>query len=195
MNTNRNEVLVLSKIDVAERQLMQAIRLFFREEDPVSIRTLAEAAGQVFADIGKKEGIKGLVRDLDRIYPEYHRQWITAVFASRNFFKHADKDSSELHEFKVATNDLAILDALCMCNSLKKEWTVETVTYWHWFGLKYPHLLKDIQENEYLLKLSQGVDFDFRDKSFFAKVIEAVYSGDVTIPNINIQPYGNAATD
>ncbi|CAI1502683.1 Uncharacterised protein [Serratia quinivorans] len=195
MNTNRNEVLILSKIDVAERQLKQAIRLFFREEDPVSIRTLAEAAGQVFADIGKKEGIKGLVRDLDRIYPEYQKQWITAVFASRNFFKHADKDLKELHEFNVDTNDFAILDAICIYNSLKKEWAVETVIYWSWFGLKYPHLLKDIPENECIVKMREEGEFDFRKKLFFAKVIEAAYRGEITLPNINIQPSRNETLD
>ena len=39
-----DQPLLLSKFDVAERQLLQAIRLFFKEEDEVSIHTLSEAA-------------------------------------------------------------------------------------------------------------------------------------------------------
>ena len=42
--------IVLTKFEVAERQLLQAINMFFREDDPVSIQTLAEAANQVLHD-------------------------------------------------------------------------------------------------------------------------------------------------
>ncbi|MCI0917470.1 hypothetical protein JNA64_09870 [Pseudomonas stutzeri] len=58
---------ILTKFDAAERQLLQAIRLFFREEDAISIHTLPEAASQILYDIGKETGIKSMFRDSDRI--------------------------------------------------------------------------------------------------------------------------------
>ena len=131
-------VLKLSKFDVAERQLLLAIRLFFSSEDDVSIHTLSEAAGQILHDIGKDAGVSSIVRDSDRIRPERMKEWLAAIFKSRNFFKHADRDKGDVHEFKPEFNDMSLLDAVNMYSTLKRRWTPETLIFLVWFGLKYP---------------------------------------------------------
>jgi len=179
-------VLRLSKFDVAERQLLLAIRLFFAEEDDVSIHTLCEAAAQVLHDIGKSSGVTSIVRDSDRIRPEHQKEWFAAIFKSRNFFKHADQDKDQVHEFKSVFNDMSLLDAVNMYASLKKCWTPETLLFLVWFGLKHPHLIKEDSDlSPVLARLSSnGYTPGPSNKAFFGRAIAALRSGAITMPNV-----------
>ncbi|WP_426357868.1 hypothetical protein ACPUVO_15640 [Pseudocolwellia sp. HL-MZ19] len=112
---------MLSKFDVAERQLLQAIRMFFNDEDPISIHTLAEAAAQVICDIGTDYGVKSNLRESDKIREDKKNEWRKILFKSRNFFKHADKDKNELHEFNTELNDFSLFDAVVMYGGIKKK--------------------------------------------------------------------------
>jgi hypothetical protein len=183
-------ILRLSKFDVAERQLLLVIRLFFEEEDDVSIHTLSEAAAQILHDIGKAEGVFSMVRDNNRIRPERKKEWLAAIFKSRNFFKHADKDKNEFHEFKPEFNDMSLIDAVNMYSSLKKYWTPETLLFFVWFGLKYPHLIKEDNDlTPVLARLASKGDIPVAEsprKAFFSKAIAAVRSGGLTIPNLTL---------
>jgi hypothetical protein len=181
-------VLKLSKFDVAERQLLLAIRLFFSSEDDVSIHTLSEAAGQILHDIGKDAGVWSIVRDSDRIRPEYMKEWHAVIFKSRNFFKHADRDRDEIHEFKSVFNDMSILDAVNMYSTLKKCWTPETLIFIVWFGLEHPDLVKkDSDLDTIRMKLSVGGDsLGPTDKAFCGRAITALRSGTLTMPNITL---------
>jgi len=44
----------LSKLNVAKRQLETAIKLYFNDNDPVSIHTLACAAREILSDLNEK---------------------------------------------------------------------------------------------------------------------------------------------
>ncbi len=123
------QILKLSKLDAAERQLNQAIKLFFAESDEVSIHALAEAASQVLADIGKPLGIKSIVRDSGLIREEKRKEWLNIVFKSRNFFKHADKDPDGIHDFNPVSNVITLLDGVSMHSAITKKWTPETHTF------------------------------------------------------------------
>lgn len=181
--------LKLSKFDVAERQLLLAIRLFFSSEDEVSIHTLSEAAGQILHDIGKDSGVSSIVRDCDRIRPERKTEWLAIIFKSRNFFKHADRDKDSVHEFKPLFNEMSLLDSVNMYCTLKKCWTPETIIFLVWFGLKHPNLIKeDGVIRAVLLKLSSGWDAPGpTDKAFFGKAIGALRSGALRVPNVTLE--------
>lgn len=137
----------LTKFDVAERQLNQAIHLFFDGGDPVSVHTLAEAASQVLYDIRKEIGAVSKLRDSDRIRPEYKREWLAALARSRNFFKHADKDADVVHEFKDEFNHFSIMDGVNMLLSAKNSWTPETIVFFTWFATRHPGSI--IRGNEF----------------------------------------------
>jgi hypothetical protein len=139
--------LKLSKFEVAERQLNQAIELFFDGGDPVSVHTLAEAAAQVLFDIRKKIGAVSQLRESDRIRPEYRLEWIAELAKSRNFFKHADRDGDATHEFKEEFNHFSIMDGVSMLLAAKKQWTPETIVFLAWFAAKYPHAV--VQGNDF----------------------------------------------
>ena len=133
-----------SKFEVAERQLLQAIRLFFSRGDEVSVHTLAEAAAQVLYDTRHQHGGgNSIFRDSDRIRPEYKKEWLQHLFRSRNFFKHGNTDPTATHEFKASFNHFSLLDAVNLYASAKKAWTPETLIYFSWFILTYPNIIKD----------------------------------------------------
>jgi len=134
----------LSKFDVAERQLLQAIRLFFSRGDEVSVHTLAEAAAQVLYDTRQQHGGgNSIFRDSERIRPERRKEWLQHLFRSRNFFKHGDADPAATHEFKASFNHFSLLDAINLYASAKRAWTPETLIYFSWFILSYPNIIKD----------------------------------------------------
>jgi len=139
---NPPTVTLLSKFDVAERQLNQAIRLFFGEGDPVSIHTLTEAAAQILYDIRHKFGANSKLRDFDIIKPEFKKEWLASLFSSKNFFKHANRDPDELHEFREESNHFSLLDSVNMYLTAKKEWTPETIVYVQWFAITYPTMVR-----------------------------------------------------
>lgn len=133
--------MVLTKFDAAERQLTQAIRLFFDGGDPISVHTLAEAATQVLYDIKDQFGGTSIFRDSERIKPDRKREWFTSLYESRNFFKHADRDATGTHEFKEEFNHFSLMDAVNMYVAAKSAWTPESLLFILWFSITYPDLL------------------------------------------------------
>jgi hypothetical protein len=180
----------LSKFDVAERQLLQAIRLFFQRGDEISVHTLAEAAAQVLYDTKELHGGgSSIFRDSDRIRPERKKEWLQHVFRSRNFFKHADKDAASLHEFKASFNHFSLLDAVNLYASAKRAWTPETLAFFCWFSLNYPSIVKD--DDPMLVSLIRsnlsGPDpIDVTNLEGWSACIEELRSGRTYLPNITL---------
>ena len=183
-----DELIFLTKFDVAERQLFQAVKMFFAEEDAVSIHTLSEAAGQILHDIGKSKGVLSLVRDYDGIRPERKKEWLAAVFASRNYFKHADKDADRIHEFKSVFNDFSLFDAINMHSNLKKRWAPESLIFTIWFGLQYPSLVKESSDLDDALSRirSQRCGATPDNKAFFGQLISSIRSGEISALNVTL---------
>ena len=133
----------LTKLDVATRQLHQAIHLYLSEGDDVSIYTLVHAANQVLADIGAFHGIESNLRD-NPTMPKDQRDWfLRNVFASRNFFKHADRDPESTHNFEPTLIDVSMLDTLFMYRATRETWTPETLAMYCWLSIKYPSLVEE----------------------------------------------------
>ncbi len=86
----------LTKQDIARRQLVTAIRLFFENGDPVSIYTLASNAWEVIDVLCNKAGTYSLSNETREHTPkdkDLKKNFINSPF--RNFFKHADRDPDE----------------------------------------------------------------------------------------------------
>ena len=184
--------LLLTKFDVAERQLNQAIRLFFSRGDEVSIHTLAEASAQVLYDTRAQHGGgDSLIRDSDRIRPERRKEWLSYAHKSKNFFKHADRDPGEAHEFKDIFNHFSLLDAVNLYLTAKKSWTPETLLYFGWFSLSYPDLLKKDDHAFSTLvdqQLNGGDPIDPNDYAAIAGCIDELRSGRRSIPGLILKP-------
>lgn len=89
----------ITKEDAATRQLGEAVRLFFRYGDLLAIHTLASAALQLLVDLGEQRGVSTVVQRHDHIRPERLKEWLAAIVRTRNFLKHADRDSDDLLDY------------------------------------------------------------------------------------------------
>src|SRR5688572_15404158 len=77
----------VTKVEVARRQIVAAIRMFFERIDPIVAHSVISAGHQILTDVGAKSRIDGLLRDRKQSREERARWNIAA-----NFFKHADND-------------------------------------------------------------------------------------------------------
>src|SRR5689334_4474228 len=94
-------ILKITKLEAAQRQLAEAVRLFFEQRDIVCVHTLAGAAVRVLSDLAAHRGVANPIRDSDRIRPERRKEFLGVLNAAQNFFKHADKDPHAVFEFRL----------------------------------------------------------------------------------------------
>jgi len=137
--------LSLNKFDVAERQLREAILLFFERRDPVAIHALVAAAHEVLHAIGKRRGVKSLLKDLMPIRPEKREEWLKLLTEAQNFFKHGRTDPEAVFDFPYGVTKLWILDAVEMLLALRKSLPREAFVFRIWAYLKNPDFLTDQQ--------------------------------------------------
>ena len=144
MDTNSKYVNI-SKLDAAKRQLEFSIKLFFRNSDVVVIHTLAAAAHEIFRGLGKKQGVRSLIKDqaLDVIKKDKQKVFLATVNKAENFFKHANWDSDEQLKFHFESTAFLIFDACEMYQVLTKETVPLFGIFKVWFLSKYPELVID----------------------------------------------------
>lgn len=183
-------VEALNKFDVAERQLNQAIRLFFEGGDSVSIHTLAEAASQILYDLKPHYGTTSMFRDSDWIKDEFRKEWIAYLIKARNFFKHANKDPLAVLEFKEKLNLFSIIDSLSMYTQIKKAWTPESMAFMSWFSLNHPrYLKKDGQFGQKIEEFRRNMmAMPSNDLASWAEFIRAIRAGEALAPGISLAP-------
>ena len=176
----------LTKFDVAERQLNQAIYLFFDGGDPVSVHTLSEAASQVLYDIRAQFGAKSKIRDTDIIKPEFKKVWLASLAKSKNFFKHADRDAMDKHEFKEEFNHFSLLDAVNMYLTAKQAWTPETIVFVQWYAVEYPTFVKPNTDFAALMdRYREGQTYGPEAyRALCARVIKELRSTKRAVPNV-----------
>jgi hypothetical protein len=132
----------VTKLMAAERQLKEAIKLFFEERDSISVCTLAGAANQILFDISAKRGIESM-RNSIAVKDEYRKYWVAILNDAQNFFKHADRDPEREYEFHTETNVFLILDSLLMHGKLTQQIFIEARIFITWLFIVYPDLLKE----------------------------------------------------
>ena len=179
----------LTKFEVAERQLNQAIRLFFEEGDSVSIHTLAEAASQILYDLRSKTGATSFLRDSDWIREDHKKEWLAILSKSRNFFKHADRDADQTHEFNEAFNHFSLIDAVSMYMHSKHAWTPETALFMGWLSVVHPNLVKENSDLAIISKrFREGPNpVQLDQPEHLARCLKLFRSGAVTIPGISLK--------
>jgi hypothetical protein len=132
----------LTKMDAARRQLQTAIRLWFADDDPVSIHTLAAASHEILNSLYKLRGLSDLIFDSEVVVDEYRKEWITAIRAVPNFFKHADRDPEATLDFAPATNEFLILFCITALSRMGEDQTCDEHAMVLWIMLNRPNLVK-----------------------------------------------------
>jgi hypothetical protein len=133
----------LTKSDVARRQLVTAIRLFFNDGDPVSVYTLASNAWEIVDQLCKRRDID-TVSDHTRSHidpsKDLKHDYINKPY--RNFFKHADNDpDGVVAGFNTRTPESVLFLAAEDYIRLNRKSPVEVQVYQSWFTAMYPEKL------------------------------------------------------
>jgi hypothetical protein len=165
--------LPVAKLDAARRQLETAITLWFHEADPVSIHTLAGAAHKLLYDIKTKAGGPTMLPDADYIRPGCVGEWRKILSRAQNFFKHADKDSTDTLFFAPQMTQYLMLDACNCYRVLAHEHRPLFDLFAVWFTVHEPRLFSE-QLQQQLRTL--GPDDDLRQLSklqFFRELLPA----------------------
>jgi hypothetical protein len=98
----------VSKLDAAKRQLHTAIRLWFADEDPVSIHTLVSAAHEIVHTLFRRKGLNGPLFD-HPVIPVEDRPIVGKIITSAAVaFKHARHDPDGITEFDPTSNEILI---------------------------------------------------------------------------------------
>lgn len=85
----------LNKQEAIRHLLHTAIRLVMKMEDPFAIHLLVQSADSMLIDIAKKQSRLLRWDWEDYIKPEFHKEFFDQHRATANYFKHADRDSTD----------------------------------------------------------------------------------------------------
>ncbi len=61
------ESFEISKVDAARRQLDTSLKLYFQNQDAISIHTLASAAQNILQDLSKRKGVPTFFVDCEAL--------------------------------------------------------------------------------------------------------------------------------
>jgi hypothetical protein len=163
----------LTKIEAAERQLSEAIKLFFEERDPVAIHVLASGAAQIAADLAKKQGLNAPFRDTEYMGGKQKQWWVRVIKSAENFFKHADRDPNGVLILPTEITRLYLADAASTLEAVGSEGTVEMEIYQLWFIHKYGRSHRIIAESRTFRHFDiPGTDWD--NLLFFRGLIDVI---------------------
>ena len=175
-----SQIMRITKLDAARRQLRTAIDLWVNDGDPVSIHTLAFAAHQVIHDLNRKSKGPYLLLDNPTIRPEKKGEFISIVKRDADYFKHADdrkrktKDPTEI-EFEPSVNELFIGLAITGLKYLGKDLAGFEIAFYAWYGIQRPDMLTDAGR-ELLEKSIEAQSADslrlMKKQEFFERIIK-----------------------
>jgi len=135
------KVIKVSKLDAAVRQTRTAIKLWFMEDDPVSIHTLAAASHEIIHTLFKRKGLTDLLFDSDLIKDEFRGEFAKRVKADATFFKHAQRDPDGFRDFKPDANLYLLLFSTSGLHRMGVPQSKIELTFLTWLGIKYPQYL------------------------------------------------------
>jgi len=178
------EIIRLTKIEAAERQLREAIRLFAEGRDPVIVRTVASAAHQVLNDLSKTRGFGSFIKDSPYLRPEKKSEWMGIVNSAQNFFKHADHDPEAILDFYPEFTKFLLLDAVEMHLTLRKCLFLEGLVFRVWIYVNYPQFFADQGLRGQFENFARQLGTQVNDFGKALKTVESlVRSGHISLPD------------
>jgi hypothetical protein len=156
----------LTKLEAAERQLRQAIQLFFGHADEVSIHALTAAACQILRDLAKHRGAAHPLHDglIPLLRPSMVKEFLRVVRSNENFFKHADTDPDASLTFNPESTEFLLFEAVVAHAMLTGFGLPETCIFFLWFCARHADILaregplKDLLERIDPVVLASAVD-------------------------------------
>jgi len=106
--------MTITKLDVAEREIVAAVRLLFNGGDPVAVYVLASAARAITTALCEHRGVRSFLDDARQSHPHLSKKDIYNL-ANRHagFLKHADRDpDAVLYDFDDGEADAVLYVAV-----------------------------------------------------------------------------------
>lgn len=112
------ELIALTKLDAARRQLKVAVHMLFDGGDPIAIHTLVGAASGIVSDLTEKAFPE---KSWDRYAQEANQISASSYFFEirkpQNFLKHANSDDAVTFDFNASDTDhLMFWTVMNLCN-------------------------------------------------------------------------------
>lgn len=159
----------ITKLDAANRQLDQAISLFFERGDMLSVHTLTGAAFQLFADIGKLDGVVSRYRSDELIRAGRMKEWIQVLNSTQNFLKHADRDPNEEHVYVEEGTILLLYEAVELAQRVAPLRGGARLAFQLWFISSYPEMIEPAVKDR--LRAVDTFGIDQTDRRLWAELL------------------------
>jgi hypothetical protein len=161
----------LTKLDVVQRQLRTAIRMFFEDADTVSAYTLAAAVEGVLGGLLKKQGTPHPFRESDMIKKGMEREFNSILNQSQNFFKHANTDADAVHDFPAIALEYELFWCAVLYHLVRGCFLREAWILFIWFGIHHPDVVNDGPFKATLANLKQQVPNIATAKSTYLEIL------------------------
>jgi hypothetical protein len=177
------DVVWIDKFEVARRQIVAAIRLFFEEGDPIVIHTLVASAHQVLVDIGESKGIQSVIKNAKALQGPDAKKYLASINFAFNFIKHADRDGDakiNVTPLLQLTSDF-LMDAILLLQLITGKLPIEAKVFWIWFLSTHPEEFEDALPDGPIKEMQQmGIEkWDFKTIRQF--LLLADVTGDVAL--------------
>ena len=150
--------ITITKKQAAQRLIDAGILMFFRNDDPVAIHTVAMAGFQILRDLVKNKRLENTIDSVIR--PGKEEEFWTRFKSFSNFCKHADRDPNDISSsFLEDVNDVVLLIGTIYYGSLGCQWTKEMQVLRVWYRAFHPDVFSgtvDPSEITLLLPLTGG---------------------------------------
>ena len=148
----------IDKIEVATRQIREAVRLFFEQRDAVVIHTIIASAHQILFDLGQARGIDSSIKNTAGLRQNEIQEFLKSINYPYNFFKHADrKPDSKINVAPLErfTADF-VMDAIVMLQRLSGTIPIEGKVFWHWFVSKFKEEFDNLRDDSEIRRMQQA---------------------------------------
>jgi hypothetical protein len=127
--------MTITKLDVAEREIVAAVRLLFDGGDPIAVYLLAAAARVITTTLCERRGLPSIADDVLEDWPHLtKRDFYREVNRHANFFKHADDDPDEvLTTFHDHEAECVLFAAVIDLIKLRDRPPAEVLVFEDWF--------------------------------------------------------------
>jgi hypothetical protein len=182
----------IDKVEVARRQIIEAVLLFFERRDAVVIHTIIASAHQVLFDIGRKRDVRSVLKSRAPKDTELQR-YLKSINYPYNFFKHADRDLNgkiNIGPLERFTGDF-IMDAIMMLQQLVGDIPTEAKVFWFWFVSKNPEGFENLPEDSEIRRMQQArlADWNFAKIRQFLSFCDIVQGkGDISERRLTKRP-------
>jgi len=147
----------IDKLAIVNRQIGEAVWLFFEDRDHIIIHTIIASAHQILIDLGKSASVDGSIKNTGKLRSQEIQEFMRGVNHPYNFFKHADKDPNkeiDAGPYSRLTQHY-IMDAIVMLQQLTGEIPDAAKVFWHWFVSYYPEEFDNLPKDGVIAEMQR----------------------------------------